>query len=147
MRRVRGWLTVGWLSAAGFGAPALAADNLMTADQLKAELGGHRIEGYYTPDGVRFVESYVAGGHIDYKDDLKADTGAWSLEGDTFCTYYDHMGGACWHVLKRGPQCYEFFNVATVGTLVTLSDLLKVPPLARAARDGEKVLCEPFAGS
>lgn len=136
-------LAVGLLLAA----PARAAE-LMTADAMRSEFGGHTITGYYTRDQVAFVETYIVGGGIDYKDTLGADTGKWSLKDGTFCTFYDHMTGACWYVVKQKPDCYEFYDAKNFGgDPPTLDVMLKHEIHARAARDGGRLTCEPWVGS
>jgi hypothetical protein len=123
-----------------------AATQMLTAAELAADLGGRTIKGYYVDTRVNFVEVYLPGGRITYKDDLKADAGRWSVRGDSFCTFYDRINGACWFVLKRSVNCYEFFP-AFGETTTTLADLLTREPEARAARESDKVTCESWLGS
>lgn len=127
-------------------ASSRAAEHIGEA-QLAAELGGHTIKGYYTRNKVSFVEVYLLGGRITYKDDDKADGGRWSVRDGTFCTFYDTINGGCWHVLKRSVNCYEFFPADAFFGPVTRETLLAIEPHARAARDGERVSCEHWFGS
>lgn len=125
----------------------LAAE-MLGAEQLARELGGHTIKGYYTHNKINFVEVYQPDGRITYKDDLKGDLGHWSVRGSTFCTFYDRINGACWYVLKRSVNCYEFFPAsADETTPVTRETLLGWQPDARAARDAERVSCDAWYGS
>ncbi len=127
--------------------PARAVE-VLGPEQLKTELGGHTIKGYYVADRVQFVEVYLADGRITYKDDLKADAGRWSVRGNAFCTFYDRINGGCWYVLKRSVNCYEFFHASTTGKdPVSRETLLALAPHARAARDAETVSCDLWQGS
>ena len=138
-----------WLTAclALIATPAGAAE-LMTAEAMRGDFGGHTISGYYVRDQVAFVETYVEGGAISYKDTLGQDTGTWSLKDGTFCTFYDHITGACWYVVKEKPDCYEFYNAADFpGDPPALAEMLKHEIRARAARDGGKLTCEAWVGS
>ena len=124
------------------------AGEFLTGQRLAEELGGNTIKGYYLSDKVNFVEVYVAGGRIAYKDDLKADVGRWSVRGKQFCTFYDKITGGCWYVVKRSGNCFEFHRDSDhVEATVTREDLLAVLPHARAARDSDKVTCESWFGS
>jgi hypothetical protein len=134
------------IAAVTFSSSVWSAE-LLGADQLGSELGGHTIKGYYTHTRVGFVEVYLADGRISYKDDLKADVGKWSVQDGAFCTFYDRINGACWHVLKRSVNCYEFFPVRLGAPAMTIETLLAIEPDARAARDGETVSCEAWFGS
>jgi hypothetical protein len=139
-------LILGLIAAGGFSSHAVSAE-LLGADQLVSELGGHTIKGYYTHTRVGFVEVYLSDGRITYKDDLKADVGRWSVQDGAFCTFYDRINGACWHVLKRSVNCYEFFPVRIGAPVMTIDTLLAIEPDARAARDGETVSCDAWFGS
>jgi hypothetical protein len=134
--------------AAATATPAVSAE-MLGPEQLAKELGGHTIKGYYTYNKVNFVEVYLADGRITYTDDLKGDAGRWSVRGSTFCTFYDRISGACWYVLKRSVNCYEFFPAAIDddGTRITRETLLTWQPDARAARDSERVSCDVWFGS
>ena len=130
--------------------PALAAasnDDILTGEQLRSELGSHSIEGYYTGDKVHFVEIYLTGGRLSYKADNAADTGDWTISGDTFCTMYDHIGGACWYVVKRSSKCYQFYPASAVGSDPAVDEFTNLVPSARAARDAGPVDCETWYGS
>lgn len=129
-------------------AGSAASTELVGEAQLASELGGHTIKGYYTRNKVSFVEVYLPGGRITYKDDDKADAGRWSVRNNAFCTFYDNISGGCWHVLKRSVNCYEFFPADVFeGRAVTRETLMTIEPHARAARDGETVSCENWFGS
>jgi len=146
MRPVHYWLRLA-TACVLVGSPACATE-LMTAAAMQSEFGGHSISGYYTRDQVAFVEIYLSAGGIDYKDTQGADTGTWSLRGATFCTFYDHMNGACWYVVKEKPDCYEFYDAADFpGDPPAIEEMVKHTIRARAARDGGKLTCEPWVGS
>jgi hypothetical protein len=131
-----------------FASVPASANTFLTAEQLEAELGGRVIKGYYLRDKVNFVEAYQPGGRIAYKDDLKADAGRWFVAGRAFCTFYDRIGGACWYVIKRSANCFEFHQASITGDdPVTEDFLLGNEPHARAARDSDKVTCESWFGS
>ena len=124
------------------------AGEFLTEKRLEEELGGQTIKGYYLADKVNFVEVYVAGGRIAYKDDLKADAGRWSVRGKLFCTFYDKIAGGCWYVVKHSVNCFEFHRESDHDPAsVAPADLLAVRPHARAARDSDKVTCESWFGS
>lgn len=133
--------------AAMAGVSGATAAELVDEAQLSIELGGHTIKGYYTGSNVSFVEVYLSGGRITYKDDDKADAGRWSVRNGAFCTFYDTISGACWYVLKRSVNCYEFFPANDFLGPVTRETLMAAEPHARAARDGEKVSCDLWFGS
>lgn len=130
--------------------PALAAassDDILSGEQLRNELGSHAIEGYYTNDKVHFVEIYLTSGRLSYKADNAADTGDWTIQGNTFCTMYDHIGGACWYVVKRSAKCYQFYSASAAGAPPSIDDFSNREPSAKAARDAGPVNCEPYYGS
>ncbi len=141
------------LRAATFALVACAANvasasEFLIGPRLEEELGGQTIKGYYLADKVNFVEVYVTGGRIAYKDDLKADAGKWSVRGKLFCTFYDKISGGCWYVVKHSPNCFEFHRESDheEGS-VTLQGLIGVTAHARAARDSDKVTCDAWYGS
>ena len=39
-----------------------------------------------------------------------ADSGQWSVEGDTFCTFYEGSQGACFFVERDGGNCFTFYE-------------------------------------
>ncbi len=131
-----------------FGGRHAAASEFLIGPRLHEELSGQTIKGYYLSDNVNFVEVYVAGGRIAYKDDLKADAGTWSVRGKMFCTFYDKISGGCWYVVKHSPNCFEFHRESDHDEgSVTLEALAAVKAHARAARDSDKVTCEAWFGT
>jgi hypothetical protein len=89
--------------------PALATErHLMTGSELLATLPGMTMTGHYA-DGVKFTESYLAGGKIDYEDDLSIDTGNWFERDSLFCTFYVKGLGACFKVVRTGENCFEMY--------------------------------------
>jgi hypothetical protein len=84
----------------------------MSEQELSATFAGHTIDGHY-PGGRAFTETYASSGRVDYRDDLKATGGRWSITDGTFCTIYDNdPTGGCFRVLRSGPNCFEFYFVA-----------------------------------
>ena len=138
---------VGLAVAAIPGIATASSDDILTGEQLRSELGSHTTEGFYTGDKVHFVEIYLTGGRLTYKADNAADTGDWSIKGDTFCTMYDHIGGECWYVVKRSSKCFQFYPASSVGSDPVIGDFTKLEPSAKAARDAGPVNCEPWYGS
>lgn len=95
--------------AALFCSPAVAGErHLMTTSELLATLPGMTMTGHYA-DGVKFTESYLAGGKIDYTDDLSVDTGNWFERSGLFCTFYVKGLGACFKVVRTGENCFEMY--------------------------------------
>ena len=144
MRRVMSWVAI----LGALAVPSAHSSEFLIGPRLEDELGGQTIKGYYLIDKVNFVEVYVTGGRIAYKDDLKADAGKWSVRGKLFCTFYDKISGGCWYVVKHSPNCFEFHrdNDHDEGS-VTLASLNAVRAHARAARDSDKVTCDAWYGS
>ena len=147
--RPRSFVTISaaalWLSVLAISA---TAGEFLTGKRLDEELGGQTIKGYYLADKVNFVEVYVAGGRIAYKDDLKADAGRWSVRDKLFCTFYDKITGGCWYVVKHSVNCFEFHRESDFPeATVTRDELVAVRAHARAARDSDKVTCESWFGS
>jgi hypothetical protein len=89
--------------------PAFASErHLMTTPELLATLPGMTMTGHYA-DGVKFTESYLGGGKIDYTDDLSIDTGNWFERNGLFCTFYVKGLGACFKVVRTGENCFEMY--------------------------------------
>jgi len=128
------------LLALGTALPAQAGE-LLGADQLRDQLGGHAVAGYYLADKKPFAEAYNPDGSIDYSDTDTSETGHWTVKAGTFCTDYDHMNGGCWYVLKQGPNCYEFYDANPSGPAPDAEALAGRQPVARAGRDGSKMTC------
>src|SRR5438309_11554209 len=87
-------------------APALADDRLH-GFEIRRAFRGITLDGIYRGGGV-FSETYNEDGTIRYHDAKGADSGQWSVKGDTFCTYYDRQPGACFYVLGHGENCFTF---------------------------------------
>lgn len=131
-----------WLPASA------AASEFLTGTRLEEELGGQTIKGYYLADKVNFVEVYVTGGRIAYKDDLKADAGRWSVRDKLFCTFYDQITGGCWYVVKHSANCFEFHRETDHDpATVSFETLSSARAHARAARDSDKVTCDAWYGA
>jgi hypothetical protein len=82
--------------------------HLMTTSELLATLPGMTMTGHYA-DGVKFTESYLGSGKIDYRDDLSVDTGNWFERNGLFCTFYVKGQGACFKVVRTGENCFEMY--------------------------------------
>lgn len=80
----------------------------MAESDITAAFAGRTIDGYYE-DGLKFEETYAAGGTLDYREPGRAQTGRWSVAGGLFCTIYDHSPtGGCYRVEQVGANCYQF---------------------------------------
>jgi hypothetical protein len=89
--------------------PVLAGErHQMSASELLSTFPGMTMTGHYA-DGVKFTESYLPGGKIDYKDDLNVDTGNWFERSGLFCTFYVQGQGACFKVVRTGENCFEMY--------------------------------------
>jgi hypothetical protein len=140
--------TVATFVGVAFTGTAAGASEFLIGPRLEEELGGQTIKGYYLADKVNFVEVYVAGGRIAYKDDLKADAGKWNVRGKLFCTFYDKISGGCWYVVKHSPNCFEFHRESDHDEgSVSLEALNGTKAHARAARDSYKVTCDAWYGT
>jgi hypothetical protein len=84
----------------------------MSEADMTASFGGKTITGQYA-DGVGFSETYGADGRIDYRERGRDMTGRWLVRAGTFCTLYDTSPtGGCYRVVRRGPNCFEFYFIA-----------------------------------
>jgi hypothetical protein len=92
--------------AAATAVPAVADDRLGGAE-LRRAFNGTTLDGL-NRNGTFFTETYAADGSLRYHDIDGSDTGRWSVHGDSFCTFYEHQTGACFHVQARGANCYLF---------------------------------------
>ncbi len=70
---------------------------------------GMTLDGIYE-DGTFFSETYFDDDSIRYHDVNGADSGEWSVKGDTFCTFYESQQGACFYVERDGDNCFTFFE-------------------------------------
>jgi hypothetical protein len=98
-------LAIGFLVALLVG--AAAADDRLVGIEIRNALSGITLDGIY-PGGTFFSETYSEDGSIRYHDANGADSGAWSVHGDAFCTFYDRQPGACFYVLSHGANCFTF---------------------------------------
>jgi hypothetical protein len=87
-------------------APAVAGEPLH-GFEIRHAFGGITLDGIYR-GGAFFSETYNVDGTIRYHDADGADSGEWSVRGDTFCTFYDRQPGACFYVLGHGENCFTF---------------------------------------
>ncbi len=95
------------LSAGHACAEAVARERMAAAD-IEAAFRGMTMTGYYA-DGVKFTETYEPGGNVAYADDNDVDQGNWFEEQGLFCTFYVSGLGACFEVVRKGANCYEFY--------------------------------------
>jgi hypothetical protein len=124
--------------------PAQAA-GWMSEAAMRWAFIGRTLDGHYG-NGQTWTESYFANGRLDYREPLRGAVGDWFFRGQVFCTFYDPgqvhaLSGGCWHALKAGANCYEFY-LATGDDLG--SDETGVAPhwTARGWRRGEPATCE-----
>lgn len=89
-------------------APAIAGERMFGFEMEKA-FSGQTLDGIYE-DGSFFSETYFEDGSIRYHDVQGADSGQWSVEDDTFCTFYESSSGACFFVERNGDNCFTFFE-------------------------------------
>jgi len=91
-------------------APA-AAGGPLHGFEIRRAFSGITLDGIYR-GGAFFSETYNEDGTIRYHDADGADSGQWSVKGDTFCTFYDRQPGACFYVLSHGDNCFTFHQSA-----------------------------------
>lgn len=87
----------------------MAGEKMAGAD-IAPVFSGMTMTGCYA-DGVKFTESYKSDGKIDYVDDNGADLGNWFEQQGLFCTFYVSQLGACFTVIRKGANCFEFHAV------------------------------------
>ena len=96
------------LAAVGGAGPSLAGERMFGFEMEKA-FAGQTLDGIYD-NGSFFSETYFEDGSIRYHDIQGADSGQWSVEDDTFCTFYESSSGACFVVERDGENCFTFFQ-------------------------------------
>jgi hypothetical protein len=89
--------------------PAAGASERMFGFEMEKAFSGFTFDGIYD-DGSFFSETYFEDGSIRYHDVDGADSGQWSVESDTFCTFYEDSQGACFFVEREGENCYTFYE-------------------------------------
>ena len=77
--------------------------------EIRLALSGVTLDGVYS-DSLFFSETYFEDGMIRYHDVNGADSGEWTIEDDTFCTFYESLNGACFFVERHGANCFSFFE-------------------------------------
>jgi len=99
--------------------PAVEAGQRLFGFEIEKTFSGFTFDGIYD-DGAFFSETYFEDGSIRYHDVDGADSGQWSVEGDTFCTFYEAAQGACFFVERDGENCFTFYEAVeeTAGKLV-----------------------------
>jgi hypothetical protein len=88
--------------------PAGAGERMKAAEIDKA-FRGMTLDGVYS-NGSFFTEVYNPDGSIRYHDATAADSGAWSVKNDMFCTFYEGKQGACFFVEREGANCFSFYE-------------------------------------
>lgn len=81
----------------------------MVAHEMRMAFEGITLDGIYH-DGLFFSETYFEDGLIRYHDVHGADAGEWTVEDDTFCTFYESQTGACFFVIRDGENCFSFYE-------------------------------------
>jgi len=89
--------------------PAAEASERLFGFEMEKTFSGFTFDGIYD-DGAFFSETYFEDGSIRYHDVKGADSGQWSIEGDTFCTFYEGAQGACFVVERDGENCFTFYE-------------------------------------
>lgn len=88
-----------------------AAESWMSEADIRREMIGHAMKGYYR-GGERWVDDYASSGGIAYHDDGGDFRGQWSFQGDVFCTFYGgDIAGGCYMVRQLSRNCFEFVSV------------------------------------
>lgn len=90
-------------------ASSAGASERMFGFEMEKTFAGFTFDGIYD-DGAFFSETYFEDGSIRYHDVDGADSGQWSIEGDTFCTFYEGAQGACFFVERDGENCFTFYE-------------------------------------
>jgi hypothetical protein len=88
---------------------AAEAGQSMVSPEIEGTFRGMTLDGIYN-DGTFFSETYFDDGSIRYHDAAGADSGDWSVQEDMFCTFYEAQQGACFFVVREGPNCFIFFE-------------------------------------
>jgi len=96
------------IALAALPASAVAGER-MFGFEMEKTFSGQTLDGIYE-NGSFFSETYFEDGSIRYHDVQGADSGAWSVEDDTFCTFYEGAAGACFFVERDGDNCFTFFQ-------------------------------------
>ncbi len=86
-----------------------SAGERMFGFEMEKTFSGQTLDGVYE-NGSFFSETYFEDGSIRYHDVEGADSGQWSVEEDTFCTFYEAASGACFFVERDGDNCFTFFQ-------------------------------------
>jgi hypothetical protein len=85
------------------------AGQSMAAPDIEKTFRGVTLDGIYN-DGTFFSETYFDDGSIRYHDAAGADSGDWSVRENLFCTFYKDQQGACFFVVREGPNCFVFYE-------------------------------------
>ncbi len=123
-------------------APAVAAER-MFGFEMEKTFSGMTLDGIYD-NGSFFSETYFEDGSIRYHDSEGADSGAWSVENDTFCTFYEGANGACFVVVREGGNCFTFYVAIEDESGNAAPDSVWT---SRGWRRGEESTCETPPGA
>ena len=123
--------------------PPAAAGERMFGFEMEKTFSGQTLDGIYE-NGSFFSETYFEDGSIRYHDVQGADSGEWSVEEDTFCTFYEAASGACFFVERDGDNCFTFFQAVAGdgGKMVPSADWT-----SRGWRRGEDSTCDTPPGA
>ena len=90
----------------------------LVGDELLAVIKGQTHDGAYNFDrqGIAsqfYLETHHADGRITYREDDMVITGAWFIQPDGLCYFYDSpdFTGGCFRVY-RVKNCYYFYDKA-----------------------------------
>ena len=87
------------------------AQQVATADQIKAALTGNTVIGSMSASGA-YTEYYAADGTIRAAD----YAGKWAIEGDKMCFTYGDDPATCWAASVQGDQVTWLVDGVPEGT-------------------------------
>lgn len=127
---------------ANCGSAANAAEAWLSEADIRREMIGHAMNGYYR-DGVRWVDDYAHDGAIAYHDTFNAWTGKWSFQGNVFCTFYEGSTvGGCYMARQLSRNCFDFVIVPNDWRGPGLAPGATADWFAKGWRGGEASTCE-----
>lgn len=97
-------------------ASSAAAQDLATADQIRAAIVGNTVMGSMAASGA-YTEFYAGDGTIRAVD----YAGRWAIDGNAMCFTYGDDPATCWGVRLAGDQVTWVVNGADEGTGTILS--------------------------
>ena len=92
----------------------------MSQDAQRKAFIGKTLDGYYA-SGLKWTETYLGNGRLDYREQARKAVGHWYFRGDVFCTFYDPvhepaMTGGCWLTAQTSANCYELYLAGVADT-------------------------------